>query len=210
RPGGRGWGGAATPGVKDLSLIDPVHISELASNKAGKSQKPRQLEPGRYTVILESRPAARFLSLMTGIFNARAVETGPRSYLTGAERGTSKLGEKVFSELVTIKSDIGNPILRQTPIMADGTAAKPVTWVEKGVLKNLYYDQQYATRAKKDPTPATVNMSMVLEGSNQSVEQMIKSTRRGLLVSFFWYIRAVDQPPLLNTAITRDGLFLSK
>jgi len=205
---GRGSGWAGITGVKDLSLIDAAKISEIAADKAVKSQKPRALEPGRYTVILESRPAARFLSLMTGIFNARAVETGPRSYLSGKERGASKLGEKVFSDLVTIKSDIGNPILRQTPIMADGTAARPVTWVEKGVLKNLYYDNQYAARAKKEATRATPNMSLVLEGSNQSVEQMIKSTRRGLLVSFFWYIRAVDQPTLLNTGMTRDGLFL--
>ena len=137
---GRGSGWAGITGVKDLSLIDPVAISEIAADKAVKSQKPRALEPGRYTVILESRPAARFLSLMTNIFNARAVETGPRSYLSGTEHGSSKLGQKVFSDLVTIKSDIGNPILRQTPIMADGTAAKPVTWVDKGVLKNLYYD----------------------------------------------------------------------
>jgi predicted Zn-dependent protease len=207
-PDGKGSGWAGITGVKDLSLIDPVRISEIAAEKAVKSQKPRALEPGRYTVILESRPAARFLSLMTGIFNARAVETGPRGYLTGAEKGTSKLGQKVFSDLVTIKSDIGNTVLRQTPILADGTPAKPVTWVEKGVLTNLYYDQQYAARVKKDPTPATVTMSLVLEGSNQSVEQMIKSTRRGLLVSFFWYIRAVDQPTLLNTGMTRDGLFL--
>ena len=205
---GRGSGWAGITGVKDLSLIDPVAISEVAAEKAVKSQKPRALEPGRYTVILESRPAARFLSLMTNIFNARAVETGPRSYLSGTERGSSKLGQKVFSDLVTIKSDIGNPILRQTPIMADGTAAKPVTWVDKGVLKNLYYDVQYAARVKKDPTPATPNMSLVLEGTPESVEQMIKSTRRGLLVSFFWYIRAVDQPTLLNTGMTRDGLFL--
>jgi predicted Zn-dependent protease len=207
-PDGRGSGWAGITGVKDVSLIDPLVISEIASDKAVKSQKPRALEPGRYTVILESRPAARFLSLMTNIFNARAVETGPRSYLSGTERGSSKLGEKVFSDLVTIKSDIGNPILRQTPIMADGTAARPVTWVEKGVLKNLYYDNQYAQRVKKDPTPATTNMSLVLDGSDQSVEQMIKSTRRGLLVSFFWYIRSVDQPTLLNTGMTRDGLFL--
>jgi len=208
---GRGSGWAGITGVKDLSLIDPVKISEIASDKAVKSQKPRALEPGRYTVILESRPAARFLSLMTGIFNGRAVEAGPRSYLTGAEKGSSKIGQKVFSDLVTIKSDIGNPILRQTPIMADGTAARPVTWVEKGVLKNLYYDNQYAARAKKEPTRATPNMSLVLEGppeNVQSVEQMIKTTRRGLLVSFFWYIRAVDQPTLLNTGMTRDGLFL--
>ena len=208
-PDGRGSGWAGITGVKDLNLIDPVRISEIAADKAVKSQKPRALEPGRYTVILESRPAARFLSLMTGIFNARSVETGPRTYLTGKEPGTSKLGEKVFSESITLKSDIGNPILRQTPILPDGTAARPVTWVERGVLKNLYYDPQYAERVKKEPTRATTNMSLVLEGSNpQSLEQMIKSTRRGLLVSFLWYIRPVDQPTLLNTGMTRDGLFL--
>src|SRR5262245_51529603 len=205
---GRGSGWAGITGVKDVSLIDPVKISEIAADKAVRSQKPRALEPGRYTVILESRPAARFLSLMTGIFNAQAVESGPRSFLSGTERGTSKLGQKVFSELVTIKSDIGNKILRQTPILPDGMPAQPVTWVEKGVLKNLYYNAQDAARQKKDPTPATTNMSLVLEGGDTSVEQMIKSTRRGLLVSFFWYIRAVDQQMLLNTGMTRDGLFL--
>jgi predicted Zn-dependent protease len=208
---GHGSGWAGITGVKDLSLIDPVRISEIAADKAVKSQKPRALEPGRYTVILEPRPTARFLSLMTNLFNARAVETGPRSYLTGTERGSSKLGQKVFSDLITIKSDVGNPILRQTPIMADGAAARPVTWVENGVLKNLYYDQQYAARVKKEPTPATPNMSLVLEGPPdrvQTTEQMIKSTRRGLLVTFFWYIRPVDQATLLNTGMTRDGLFL--
>jgi hypothetical protein len=104
-PDGRGSGWAGITGVKDLSLIDPVRISEIAADKAVKSQKPRALEPGRYTVILESRPAARFLSLMTGIFNARAVETGPRSYLTGTEKGTSKLGQKVFSHQSQLLGD---------------------------------------------------------------------------------------------------------
>jgi len=205
---GRGSGWAGITGVKDISLIDPVRLSEIASDKALNSQKPRALEPGRYTVILESRPAARFLSLMTNAFNARTVEAGPRMYLTGKEPGTSRVGEKVFSELVTIKSDIGNPVLRQTPIGVDGMAAKPITWVEKGVLKNLYYDRQYAARQKKDATPTVPNQSLVLEGSDTSVEQMIKSTRRGLLVTFFWYIRPVDPATLLNTGMTRDGLFL--
>jgi len=83
-----------------------------------------------------------------------------------------------------------------------------VTWVEKGVLKTLYYDRQWAARQKKDPTPATTGNSLVLEGSNMTTAEMIKTTRRGLLVTFFWYIRPVDQPTLLNTGMTRDGLFL--
>jgi predicted Zn-dependent protease len=203
---GSGWAGIT--GVKDTSLIDPVRLTETAADKALKSRNAKALEPGRYTVILEPRPAARFLSLMLGLFNARAVEGPVGNYFTGKERGTSKLGEKLFSDGFTLRSDIANPILRQSPFGADGVPARDVTWIEKGVLRNLYYDRQWATRQKKEPTPATVNNSLVMEGSDTTVEQMIKTTRRGLLVTFFWYIRAVDQPTLLNTGMTRDGLFL--
>jgi predicted Zn-dependent protease len=203
---GSGWAGIT--GVKDTSLIDAAQLTETAADKAIKSQKARALEPGRYTVILEPRPAARFLSLMLGLFTARTAEGPVGNYFSGKERGTTKVGEKVFSEMFTLRSDIGNPILRQTPVGADGAAARDVPWIEKGVLKNLYYDRQWATRQKKEPTPSTVNNSLVMEGSDMTVEQMIKSTRRGLLVTFFWYIRAVDQPTLLNTGMTRDGLFL--
>jgi len=204
--GGSGWAGIT--GVKDMALIDPVQLTETAADKALKSQKARALEPGRYTVILEPRPAARFLSLMTGLFSARAAEGPVGNYFSSKDKGTTKVGEKLFSEQFTLKSDIGNPILRQSPIGTDGLPARDVTWIEKGVLKNLYYDRQWATRQKKEPTPASTNNSLVMEGTNMTVAEMIKTTRRGLLVTFFWYIRPVDQPTLLNTGMTRDGLFL--
>jgi predicted Zn-dependent protease len=41
-----------------------------------------------------------------------------------------------------------------------------------------------------------------------TVEQMIASTRRGLLVTRFWYIRPVDPRTILYTGLTRDGTFL--
>jgi predicted Zn-dependent protease len=204
--GGSGWAG--TTGVKDVTQIDAVTLTEVASDKALKSQKPRAIEPGRYTTILEPRANARFLSLMTGIFNARTAEGPVGNYFSGKQPGTTKVGEKLFSDAFTLKSDIGSPILRQTPIGTDGMAAKPVTWVEKGVLKTLAYDRQWARRQKKDVTPASINQSLVMEGSDMTIEQMIKTTKRGLLVTFFWYIRAVDPQTLLNTGMTRDGLFL--
>ena len=76
------------------------------------------------------------------------------------------------------------------------------------MLRNLYYDRATAQRQKKEPTPASTNMSLVWEGTNTTVDEMVKSTKRGLLVTFFWYIRGVDQETLLNTGMTRDGLFL--
>ena len=219
---GSGSGWAGTTGIKDLKMIDAKALTEVAADKALKSRKPRAIEPGRYTVILEPRANARFLSLMTGIFSvgggaggapgaeAPAGAGGGRGgggggggagglNTVGRFMADKKVGDKMFSDLFTLKSDVGNPILRQTPIMNDNRPAKAVTWVDKGLLTALGPNQG-----------ATPNMSLSQEGSNLSIADMVKQTRRGLLVTFFWYIRGVpsDDQPLLNTGMTRDGLFL--
>ena len=215
--GGSGWSGVT--GAKDLSQVNVAELTEIAAGKAVKSQKPRAVEPGRYTTIIEPRPMARLLSTMMGAFTVGGGGGGfggggggfnfggiGRPFLNAD--GRPKIGQKLFSESFTLKSDIGNPILRQTPIMNDGSAARPVTWVEKGVLKDLYYDPATARRLKVAPSPANPNMSLVVDGTNQSIEDMVKTTKRGLLVTFFWYLRPVDTLTLLNTGMTRDGLFL--
>jgi predicted Zn-dependent protease len=216
-PAGSGSGWAGITGAKDLSQVNVAELSEVAAGKALKSQKPRAIEPGRYTTILEPRACARFVSTMMGAFNAGSGVGGGggggfnfggigRPFV--AADGTPKIGQKLFSDSFTVKSDIGNPVLRQTPLMNDGAAARPVTWIENGVLKNVYYDPATARRQKVAPSPATPNMSLVVEGTDKSLDDIIKSTRRGLLVTFFWYIRPVDTLTLLNTGMTRDGLFL--
>ena len=100
---------------------------EVAADKALRSRKPKALEPGRYTVILEPRANARFLSLMTGIFNhgggravpaAAAADSAAARTSSGATRSRAT---RSSAKLFTLKSDIGNPILRQTPIMGDNT-----------------------------------------------------------------------------------------
>ena len=218
-PTGSGSGWAGITGAKDLSQVNVAELTEVAANKAVKSQKPRAIEPGRYTTILEPRPAARFLSTMMGAFNAGAPGGGGfgggggfnfggigRPFIHAD--GTPKIGQKLFSDRFTLKSDIGNPILRQTPMNNDGAAATPVTWIENGVLKNVFYDAATARRENIPATPSNPNMSLVIEGSNQSLEDLVKATRRGLLVTFFWYLRPVDTLTLLQTGMTRDGLFL--
>ena len=227
--GGSGWAGIT--GIKDVTMIDAKAITEIASQKALRSRKPKMIEPGRYTVILEPRANARFLSLMTGIFGGGfggggLVPAGPETPPAGGAGGRGgaggpggggrggggrgggvggflagkQRGDKIFSDLFTLKSDIGNPVLRQTTIMGDNRPARPVTWVEKGLMRG----------PEGSGPAANVNMSLVQEGSNLSIADMIKQTKRGLVVTFFWYIRGVpsDDQPLLNTGMTRDGLFL--
>src|SRR3954464_10583009 len=122
-PSGSGSGWAGITGAKELSQIDVAQLTEVAANKAVKSQKPRAIEPGRYTTIVEPRPAARFLSTMMGAFNASGAGGGfgggggggfnfggiGRPFINAD--GTPKIGQKLFSESFTLKSDIGNPIL---------------------------------------------------------------------------------------------------
>lgn len=111
-----------------------------------------------------------------------------------------KPGDKIFSDLFTLKSDIGNQILRQSTIGPGNRPARPVTWVENGILRTLGGAN----------AGASTNQSLVQEGSNMSVADMVKQTRRGLLVTSLWYIRGVpsEEQPMLNTGMTRDGLFL--
>ncbi len=227
---GSGSGFAAISGVKDFSMIDVKSLTETAAGKALRSRNAKALEPGRYTVILEPRANARFLSLATGLFNRGGGFGGgpggpPGGGAPGAGAGGAgggggggggggqfggpggpdtfmrdkKVGDRIFSELFTLKSDVGNAILRQSTIGPDNRPARPVTWVENGVLRTLGPN-----------AGATPNQSLVQGGSELSVEDMIRQTRRGLLVTSFWYIRGVpsQEQPLLNTGMTRDGLFL--
>jgi predicted Zn-dependent protease len=187
-PDGAGSGWAGITGIKDLAAVDPRALTDTAADKALLSRNARPLGPGRYSVILEPRANARFLALMTGSL------AGGTGFFAGRQPG-----EQVFSELLTLRSDIGNPVLRQTPIMPDNRAARPVTWVEQGALREFGPGRS-----------ANIGMSLVMEGTDRSLEEIIADTRRGLLVTFFWYIRGVpsQEQPLLSTGMTRDGLFL--
>ena len=101
-------------------------------------------------MILEPRANARFLSLMMGLFNARTAEGPVGNYFSGKQPGTHEGRREAVQRQLHAQERHRQPILRQTPIGTDGMAAKPVTWVEKGVLKNLFYDRAWATRQKKE------------------------------------------------------------
>ncbi len=198
-PDGSGSGWAGAMGIKDLRMLDARALTEVASTKALKSRNPKALEPGRYTVILEPRANARFLSLVTGVFNAGGGGRGGGGGGGGDFMRDKKPGDKIFSDLFGLKSDVGNQVLRQSTILGSYKPAAPVVWCENGLLRNTTNGQ-----------PAGLNNSLTQPGSEMTLEEMIRQTRRGLLVTQLWYIRGVPsvEQPLLNTGMTRDGLFL--
>lgn len=187
----------------DLSKMDTLALSKIAASKANGSAGAKAIEPGKYTVILEPLAASDMLGNMFRGFDARSADEG-RSFMSKKGGGT-RLGEQLFSENVNIYSDPLNAEVPSPTWTGDGLAVKRTQWVEKGVVKNLSYSRYWA--GQKGVAPLPFNRSIVMEGGTQSLEELIKSTEKGILVTRFWYIRSVDPQTLLLTGLTRDGTF---
>lgn len=187
----------------DLGKMDVLALSKIAASKATGSAGAKAIEPGKYTVILEPLAASDILSNMFRGFDARSADEG-RSFMSKKGGGT-RLGEQLFSENVNIYSDPMNPELPSATWNGDGMALKRTDWVKNGVVKNLAYSRYWA--GKKGVEAVPFGRSMVIEGGTQSLQDLIKSTEKGILVTRFWYIRSVDPQTLLLTGLTRDGTF---
>ncbi|HZG43350.1 MAG TPA: TldD/PmbA family protein [Longimicrobium sp.] len=198
---GSGWAGG---GENDWSKLNVAALGERAIRKAELSRNPRAVEPGEWTVILEPTAVANLVNLMVFSMNARQADEG-RSFFS-KQGGGNKIGEKFLDERVTIVSDPGDPRIAANPFSGEGLPNNRTTWVENGSLRELVYNRFWAQRNNRQPTgfPATYMMS----GGNSSVEEMIRGTERGLLVTRMWYIRPVDPRTILFTGLTRDGTFL--
>jgi len=197
---GSGW---ATRDFNDVRKLDTAEASKIAIDKALQSQNAKAIEPGKYTVILEPAASAELLRNMLFSMNARQADEG-RSFMSKKEGGT-KLGEKFFDERVNLYADPFNPEVPASPWSNDGQARKRLDIIQNGVVKNLFYDRFWASQKKVEPVPFPGNA--ILEGGNASLEDMIKDTRRGILVTRFWYIRSVDPQTQLYTGLTRDATF---
>lgn len=196
-----GWAGH--PATR-FSEIDSAQVAATAIEKCLRWKNPRRLDPGNYTVVLDATATGDLVRLMSNGFNARGAEEG-RSFLSKRGGGTL-LGEKLFPDFITLRSDPFDPRLPSAPWTGELRPTRPVAWIEKGVVKNLSYSAYWASKTGNAPTPTPGNT--ILEGSDIAQTELIASVKRGLLVTHFFYIRAVNPQTLQQTGLTRDGLFL--
>ena len=187
----------------DVGKLDTLRLSKIAAGKANGSANARAIEPGKYTVILEPLAASDMLGNLAFGLDARQADEG-RSYMSKKGGGT-RLGEQLFNEQVTMYSDPLNPELPGSTWSNDGLPLKKTVWVDKGVVKNLSYSRYWAGKKGVQPLPG--QRGFIMEGGTKSVEDLIKGTEKGILVTRFWYIRSVDPQTLLLTGLTRDGTF---
>lgn len=202
-----GWSKANSP---DIRTIDPDELAGRASRKCADSRNPREIPAGHYVAILEPPAVLDLVGFLFYDFAGTAV-LDKRSCLTG------RMGKKLFGENVSICDDVYHPLQTGTPFDGEGVPRQKVTLVEKGVPTNLVYSRATAKKMKAKPTGhgfslpneyGEAPMNLVFAGGDKSVEEMIRSTERGILVTRLWYIREVDPYEKILTGMTRDGTFL--
>ncbi len=198
---GSGWAGTSH---NDWSKCHPAELAETSAHKAQASQNAAAIEPGRYTVVLEPTAVANLLGLMVFAMQARAADEG-RSFFS-KQGGGNKIGEQVIDQRISITSDPWDPDLLASPFGGDGLPNQATAWIENGVVRNLIYDRYWASQKNVEPTGFPSGLKV--NGGTDSMDDLIRGTERGVLVTRFWYIRPLDPRTILYTGLTRDGTFL--
>jgi predicted Zn-dependent protease len=198
---GSGW---VTRSAVDARRFDAREAAEVAMEKALRSVEAKALEPGRYTVILEPAATSELLGRMFGAFGARQADEG-RSFLA-KKGGGNRLGDKLFDEQVNVWTD---PWDKDVPVSPWDTqsmlARQRRDLIKDGKVANLEYSRFWARKNGLAPTARAGNM--IMAGGSKSLEELIASTKKGVVVTRTWYIRMVDPQSLLLTGLTRDGTF---
>ncbi len=209
-----GWAKASST---DGARLDFAGGAETAARKARLSAAPIELPPGRYTVILEPAAVLDLLGFLFWDFGGLAI-LDQRSFLTG------RLGTRLFGENIHIHDDVLHPLQSGAPFDGEGMPRQRLKLVEGGVIRSLAYARQTAERMRREhpeipaaptghgfPLPneyGEAPLNIMMEGGEQTLEELIAGVERGILVTRLWYIREVDAYEKLLTGMTRDGTFL--
>ncbi len=206
--GSTGWAGLSGPRVEKL---DPAVVARAAAQKAVLARSPVALAPGRYDVVLEPAAVADLLAF------AAYQGFGALPFIEGRSFMSNSIGKQVMGSNVTIVDDAYDPDSNGMPFDFEGIPKQPVALVEKGIARSVVYDSRTARKTKtvstghaipESATYGPIAMNLVMSGGASSLDEMIRSTTRGVLVTEFHYTNVIDPLRLLLTGMTRNGTFL--
>lgn len=192
--------------------IDVLATFRHVAAKAKLNQDPEQLEPGAYTVILEPDAVSGILTYLSFIgFSAKSVQN-QISFLS------KQKGKQVFDSRISIADDWTNNHTIPVPFDFEGYPRQAVTIIEDGIAKDLIYDTLTAMKDDVETTGHSLNMpaqgglplNLVMQGGEQSLEEIIANTKDGILITRFHYMNVVNPRQAILTALTRDGVFRVK
>ena len=209
------WVGAGTADFSDVT-IDQLE-ARLVDRLAWGARRV-ELDAGRYEVVVPPDAVADLMVGLVGSASGQEAEDGRTVF--SAPGGRTKLGEALSSLPFQLRSDPAEPGLTCSPFVVapassadssvfdNGLPLSPTRWVDGGRLARLRYHRAGAARSGQAVTPAIDNLVLELPGAAGSVEDLVATTERGLLLTCLWYIREVDPATLLLTGLTRDGVYL--
>ncbi|GAB4277206.1 MAG: TldD/PmbA family protein [Coriobacteriia bacterium] len=207
---GAGTGWASFIGGR-ADELDPEALGEDAADLASRSREPKPLEPGSYTVVLAPDAVAEMLAMLAYVgFSAKAVEEGS-SFMAG------RIGERLFSESVTIRDDALSEEAIGLTFDFEGMPKHPVDIIERGVVKGPVTDSYWAARTKRNntghalPAPNTLGpfpLDLEMAPGASTVDEMVASIEKGVYVTRFHYVNVEDPVKAVLTGMTRDGTFM--
>ncbi|WP_328945364.1 metallopeptidase TldD-related protein [Streptomyces sp. NBC_00250] len=208
------WAGRSTRDFKD---VDPAALDAELATRLGWAERRIELPAGRYETLLPPTAVADLLIYQLWSSTARDAVEG-RTVFSKPGGGT-RLGETLSPLPLTLRSDPNEPGLESAPfviahssgddssVFDNGLPIAPTDWVRDGKLERLITTRHTAELTRLPVAPGAGNL--ILDGGGErSLEEMVASTERGLLLTCLWYIREVDPATLLLTGLTRDGVYL--
>ena len=197
---------------RNVEDINAENLAQIAIKKCLESKDPKVLEPGEYDVVLEPTAVAALLEWMNYI------GFGSKPFQEGTSFLSNRIGQKIMGKDVTIYDDGNDQSAIAFPFDFEGVPKQKVTLVEKGVAKGVVYDSISAHKDKvkstghaltPDSAEGALALNVFVEPGDSSLDKMIESVDRGLLVTRFHYINGLLDPTnALLTGMTRDGTFL--
>lgn len=205
---GYGYADRVAPAIGEFN---PIEAAVEAATRSVQSQNPESIEPGEYDVVLLPYAVSEFLEFMSWLgFGALAVQEG-RSFMTG------KLGEKIVGGNIKIWDDGLNPGGIPRPFDAEGVPKQRVNLIVNGIANSPVYDSYTAYKEGKESTGHAVSIistygpmatNMFMQPGDASLDDMIASIEKGVLVTRFHYTNVIHPILMLITGMTRDGTFL--
>ena len=196
--------------ASDARALDGDAVGRRAAVKAQASAHPVAVEPGDWTVILEPPAFGELLQFLASHFSAQSYDEGS-SFLSG------RLGERVMGSNVTIRDDYAHALHPDMPFDWEGSPKQRLAIIASGVADTIVTDRRWAQKLNRAntghalPAPNGIGpypVNLVVDAGSASLDELIATTKRGLLVTRLWYTRIVDQRQTILTGMTRDGTFL--
>ena len=210
------WAGVAT---RDFTDVDIAGLDAGLSERLDWAKRSISLPAGRYETLLPPTAVSDLMIYLYWSAGAKDAADG-RTVFSKAGGGT-RVGEQLSTQPVTLSSDPQAAGLRCPPfviahasgadssVFDNGLPLRSTAWIADGSLAALHSSRHSAALAGLPVTPAIDNLVLATSGTGTpSLEDMIASTGRALLLTCLWYIREVDPQVLLLTGLTRDGVYL--